>query len=181
MILIGMMLALPIASQAGSKDVLPLRVTLRGCLEGNPAIVPAPMKSKDLVNAALGRNLSAAVPRELVLALVHECGNDEAQVVVFDRLANDVVATVGKLKIEDEVHGPVSQVLVASLDIQNVGSLKHSKLAVGGKVIIGPVGCATKITAATMGSLNLRDRGTDVTIVIPSGRLNAGRKLATLP
>ena len=50
-----------------------------------------------------------------------------------------------------------------------------------GKVIISPVGCTTKIAAAAMGSLKLRDLGTDVTIIVPAGRLSTGRQLATLP
>ena len=181
MILITMMLACPIASHAGSKEVLPLRVTLRGGMQGDLAIEPMSMKSKNLVNAAMGRDLRDPVPRALVLALVHQCEKDEAQVVVFDRLANKVVATVGKLKIDAEAHGPASQILVGQMEIRDVGYLKGSKLALAGKVIISPVGCTTKIAAAAMGSLKLRDLGTDVTIIVPAGRLSTGRQFATLP
>src|SRR5437867_8536340 len=151
MIVITLTLAFPIASRAGSKDILPLRMTLRGGVQGDAAIQPVSMTSKHLVNAALNRDLHAAVPRTLGLALLHECDKDEAQIVVFDRVANKVVEHVGKLKIEAEVHGPGSQVLVAQLEIRDVGSLKGSKLAVGGKVIIGRDGCTAKIAGVAMG------------------------------
>ena len=181
MIFISLALAFPIASRAGSKDVLPLRMTLRGGMQGDSTIEPLSMTSKHLVNAALNRDLHGAVPRTLVLALLHECDKDEAQIVVFDRVANKVVEQVGKLKIEAEVHGQGSQVLVAHMEIRDVGSLKSSKLAVGGKVIIGRAVCTPKIAAVAMGCLKLKGPGPDVTLVVPAGRLGTGRALATLP
>jgi len=180
MMLVAVTLAFPIASRADSKDVLPLQISLRGGMQTGSAIGPMSMKSKHLVNAAMNHDMGAAVPRSLVLALVHECGKDEAEIVVFDTLAKQVLADVGKMKIEAEVHDSASQVLVGQIEAKDVGLLKGGKLELGGKVLVNPAGCTSKMAALAMGSLKMRVHDTDLVIVIPVGRLRTGRKLATI-
>jgi hypothetical protein len=173
---------LPIAANAASRDVFAMRAALRGNIQDGNQFVSQNLTTRRLVNAAMGRPLDVPLPAGQVLALVHECQKDEATIVVFDRLAQKVVANVGKLKARLEVHSSLAQQMIVEIELQDVGNLKHVEKLMGvGTVTLSAEGCTARLVASAVGALELQEQNGQKMMLIPRGKFSTGRRLAALP
>ncbi|NQU10792.1 hypothetical protein HQ590_08380 [bacterium] len=173
--------------QTVTNDVFGVRLVVRGVYQDvneisqEPLIGEALLKSGDVVNLALGRPVSSAVPPHEVLAWVRDRADHNKQLIVYDLLTQSRLATVAIIKSEGRVREPGKAIFIWKLKMQETGNetngLTGDELNLSG--IRGRLetqsGAKLKLKGRGNGTLDVTSGGESYHVLAPQVRMAVSR------
>ncbi len=164
---------------------LNMQVNFEDDLDGRITLGRALVRNKQLINLALGRPLTNAVPAHQVLAALVACGSAETRLVVYDKIASNVLVTVATPLDGAEARVPKKSVFVGWMEVATTNHLAGGFLLASGTATLNTNDCTTRATARLAGVMDViieDDDGPETnTVIVTTGTVTTiGKKLGTI-
>lgn len=164
---------------ASTNDVFRARLLLRGAYQDTnavtlaPVIAPALLDTRHIINLALGRPLTNAVPSHEVLALMRDTDDHDRSLIVFDTNTQSNLVTVADIDGEGRVRQPGRAVFIWSMEVETAGTasngLTDGEFCVAGTRI--RTNATFLIRGKLIGTLDVISSGNSFRVIVPDGRL----------
>ena len=157
---------MPVFAQTVTSDVLRASVFVQGVIQfetfSNQMIHPVQIVSADLVNLALGRELSTALQSNEVLAFGSSPSTNNAKVFVYDSSTASNLATIGRINplLQAAQSGTSHREteVIAQLDVPGAGTISNGltggNLMLDGRSVLDTNGSVMKFNAKLVGILD---------------------------
>ena len=158
------LLIVPAALRGGTSDVFHVQMTIAGTAQfgvlSNGVIRKVQITSDDLINLAFGRELGTPVPNNELLTLTSDCLKRDLRLIVFDKVANSNLVTVGTLTNltvssynRKRYVETVSQLTVNDISIGDSNGITGGTFYYHGRFNVATNGCPTRFGGQLTGFL----------------------------
>lgn len=160
---------LPISAMAGgvSSSILSIQGKLSGSSDAGGGVVLKQNIDQDaIINLARGRFLGTPVPANEILALILECGGENASLVIFDTAGVSNLVELATTSNAAQIISGSKGIAGIPFQINKVGDalngIERGTVVLTVKTTVGGDGCVTKFSAAVAGTL-------DTIVTLPFG------------